>query len=167
MVGGSLQSEFCFWAAEQTEGVWEMTELERSIVIKGTAEEIEAITADGNRLPEWYAGLEEAAADDVFPEPGGKVKMVYKSAGITFDMSQTSLEYEPCKGGKYQMEGMLTGVYESLLEAVDEGTRFTLKFDYEMPGGGVGKLVDKLVVERMNAKNLEDSLENMRALVEG
>ncbi len=144
-----------------------MTELERSIVIKGTAEEIEAITADGNRLPEWYAGLKEATADDVFPEPGGKVKMVYKSAGITFDMSQTSLEYEPCKGGKYKMEGMLTGIYELLLEPLDEGTRFTLKFDYEMPGGGVGKLVDKLVVERMNAKNLEDSLENMKALVEG
>jgi uncharacterized membrane protein len=144
-----------------------MTALERSIVIKGTAEEIDALTSDVDRLPEWYSGITSATSDGVFPEPGGKVEMKYKSAGITFDMSQTSLENEPAKGGKYKMEGMITGVFESILEPVDEGTRFTLKFDYEMPGGDVGKLVDKLVVERMNAKNLEESLENLKNIVEG
>lgn len=144
-----------------------MTVLERSIVIKGTAAEIDVITSDGDRLPEWYAGIVEATSDGVFPEPGGKVEMRYKSAGITFDMSQTVLEYEHAKGGKFKMEGMIAGVYEEMLEPVTDGTRFTLKFDYEMPGGGVGKLVDKLMVERMNAKNLEKSLENMRVLVEG
>jgi len=120
-----------------------MTVLERSIVIKGTAAEIDAITSDGDRLPEWYAGITKATADGIFPDPGGIVEMKYKSAGIT------------------------AGVYEEIFEPVDDGTRFTLKFDYEMPGGGVGKLVDKLFVERMNAKNLEESLENMKTLVEG
>jgi len=144
-----------------------MTVLERSIVIKGTAAEIDAITSDGDRLPEWYAGITKATADGIFPDPGGIVEMKYKSAGITFDMSQTVLEYEYAKGGKYKMEGMIAGVYEEIFEPVDDGTRFTLKFDYEMPGGGVGKLVDKLFVERMNAKNLEESLENMKTLVEG
>lgn len=144
-----------------------MAELERSIVINGTAEEIDAIASDGDRLPEWYAGITKAASDGIFPEPGGKVKMTYKAAGITFEMSQTSLEHEPGKAGKYKMEGMITGINEHIFEPVDEGTRFTLKFDYEMPGGGVGKIVDKLVVERMNAKNLEESLENIKALVEG
>jgi hypothetical protein len=144
-----------------------MAKLERSIVINGTAVEIEAITSDASRLPEWYAGILRVTPDDVFPEPGGRVEMMYKSAGITFEMSQTSLEYNPCERGKYKMDGMISGVYEEIMEPVDAGTRFTLKFDYEMPGGGVGKLIDKLVVERMNAKNLEDSLENMRVLVEG
>lgn len=144
-----------------------MTMLERSIVIKGTAAEIDAITSDGDRLPEWYAGITKASSDKIFPKPGGKVEMKYKSAGITFDMSQTVIEYEHEKGGKFKMEGMITGVYEETLEPTDEGTRFTLKFDYDMPGGGVGKLVDRLFAERMNAKNLEKSLDNMKALVEG
>ena len=144
-----------------------MTALERSIVINGTAAEINAITSDGDRLPEWYAGITKAASDGIFPEPGGKVKLTYKAAGITFELSQTSLEYEAGKVGKYKMEGMITGINEVIFEPVDEGTRFTLKFDYEMPGGGVGKIVDKLVVERMNAKNLEESLESIKALVEG
>jgi uncharacterized membrane protein len=144
-----------------------MAKVERSIVIKGTAAEIEAITNDIDRMPEWYAGVTKATSDGVFPEAGGKVEMEYKSAGITFKLSQTSLEYEYGKGGKYKLEGMISGTYEEILEAVDEGVRYTLKFDYEMPGGGVGVLVDKLVVEKMNAKNLEDSLTNVKALVEG
>ena len=143
-----------------------MAKVERSIVINGTAAEIEAITNDVDRMPEWFAGITKATSDGVFPETGGKVEMEYKSAGITFKMSQTSLEYEYGKGGKYKLEGMISGAYEEILEAVDEGTRFTLRFDYEMPGGGVGVLVDKLVVEKMNAKNLEDSLVNVMALVE-
>jgi uncharacterized membrane protein len=65
------------------------------------------------------------------------------------------------------MEGMISGIYEAIIKPEETGTRFTLKFDYEMPGGGVGKVVDKLVVERMNTKNLEESLENIKALVEG
>jgi hypothetical protein len=137
-----------------------MAKLERSIVIDGTAEEISAVTDDASRLPEWYSGLTKAIPDDLFPEPGGKVEMTYKSAGITFEMSQTTLEYEAAKYGKYSMDGMLSGVYEEILEPVDGGTRFTLKFDYEM------KVIDKLVVERMTTKQLEESLENMKALIE-
>ena len=47
-----------------------------------------------------------------------------------------------------------------------QGTRVTMRFEYEMPGGGVGKLFDRLVVERMNAQNLERSLENLKRLLE-
>ena len=36
-----------------------------------------------------------------------------------------------------------------------------------LPGGGVGQLVDRLLAERMNAQNLEKSLENLKALAEG
>ena len=41
-----------------------------------------------------------------------------------------------------------------------------MKIEYQMPGGGVGKIVDRLFVEKMNVKNLEDSLKNLKALVE-
>jgi uncharacterized membrane protein len=62
---------------------------------------------------------------------------------------------------------MITGTNRMAFEPEGEGTRVTLGFEYEMPGGGVGKLVDRLVIERMNAQNLEKSLENLKALVEG
>jgi uncharacterized membrane protein len=143
-----------------------MTKIERSILIKATPEEIEAIHNDIDRLTEWYAGVEKAVSDGIYPNVGGKVRLIYKAAGMTFEMTNTCLEFEYARVGRYKMEGMITGKYAEILEPVEGGTRFTMKFDYQMPGGGLGKIVDRLLVEKMNAKNLEDSLKNLKVLVE-
>ena len=143
-----------------------MTKVERSIIIKATPEEVEEIYNDINRLPEWFAGIEKAVADEIYPNAGGKVTLTYKAAGITFETTNTCLEYEYARLGRFKMEGMMTGNYVEILEPVAGGTRFTFKFDYEMPGGVVGNVVDRLMVEKMNVKNLEDSLKNLKALVE-
>jgi len=144
----------------------EMTTLERSILINAQVDAIQAITDDARRLPEWYAGIEQAKPDDLFPEPGGKVDLVYKAAGVTFNLTQTALERDPGRGGVNQMEGMITGTNRMTFAPEGEGTRVTMRFEYEMPGGGVGKLIDRLVVERMNAQNLERSLERLKSLLE-
>jgi carbon monoxide dehydrogenase subunit G len=143
-----------------------MTTLERSILINAPVDAIEAITDDARRLPEWYAGIEQAEPDDVFPQVGGKVALVYKASGVTFNLTQTSVERVPGEGGVNQMEGMIAGTNRMTFEPEGEGTRVTMTFEYEMPGGGVGKLFDRLVVERMNAQNLERSLKNLKGLLE-
>jgi uncharacterized membrane protein len=143
-----------------------MTTVERSILIKATPEEIEAVHNDIDRLPEWFAGIEKAVAVEPYPHAGGKLKLTYKAGGITFETTNTCLEYEYARIGRFKMEGMLTGNYAEILEPVEGGTRFTMNFDYQMPGGGVGRIVDRLFVEKMNVKNLEDSLRNLKALVE-
>lgn len=63
-----------------------MTTVERSIVINATPEAIDAVTLAGDRLPEWYAGMQQAEADATYPEPGGKVNLVYRAAGINFKL---------------------------------------------------------------------------------
>jgi uncharacterized membrane protein len=144
-----------------------MTKVERSILIVAPLESIVAIVDNPQRLPDWYAGIEQVEPDDVFPEPGGKVDMVYKAAGVTFNITQTSLERVPGQSGVFQLEGMIAGKNRMTLEPEGEGIRVTMAFDYEMPGGGLGKVVDKLLVERMNVQNLEKSLEKLKTLVEG
>jgi uncharacterized membrane protein len=144
-----------------------MTTVERSISINSPVEAIEAIMDDARRLPEWYAGIEQADPDDVFPEPGGKVDIVYKAAGVTFSLTQTSLERVPGRGGVNQMEGMITGTNHLTYTPEGEGIRVTMRFEYQMPGGGLGKVVDRLLVERMNAQNLEKSLASLKTLAEG
>ena len=144
-----------------------MTTLERNVFINASVDAIEAITDDARRLPEWYAGIEQATPDDLFPEPGGKVELVYKAAGVTFNLTQTSVERVAGQAGVNRMEGMITGTNRMTFRPEGEGTRVAMSFEYEMPGGGVGKLVDRLLVERMNAQNLEKSLANLKALAEG
>jgi uncharacterized membrane protein len=62
---------------------------------------------------------------------------------------------------------MITGSNDWAYQAEGEHTRLTATFEYEIPGGGVGQAINKLVVERMNTENLEKSLANLKALVEG
>jgi uncharacterized membrane protein len=140
--------------------------MERSLFINAPVDAIEAIMLDGQRLPEWYAGIEQAEPDDVYPEPGGVVNMVYKAAGISFNLQMTSLELVRGQSGTYHMEGMIIGTNYWTFTPEGDGTWVTAKFEYEMPGGILGKAADKLVVERVNAQNLEQSLNNVKTLVE-
>jgi uncharacterized membrane protein len=143
-----------------------MATMSRSIVINAPVETVLEITEDPDRLPEWYAGIEEVRTDGVFPKVGGTADMVYKAAGITFTVQQTVTKHDPGKRNEYELKGMISGTYAETMEVEGDAIRFILDFDYQMPGGGVGKIVDKLFVERMNAQQLEQSLENLKALAE-
>jgi carbon monoxide dehydrogenase subunit G len=144
-----------------------MTYMEHSIVINATPEEIDAFANDPSRWPEWYPGIVQTQTEGNYPEPGSVVNMEYKATGTTFNFTYTSLEYMPGQSLRAQMEGMVTGVstYTYIPEA--DGTRITGSFEYEIPGGVLGKIADKLVLERMNDTNLRDSLANLKAAMEG
>ena len=144
-----------------------MARVERSIFINAPIEDIDAIALDGSRLPEWYEGVEEAHPDDTYPEVGGRLVLVYKAAGLTFNITLTVLDLVWSEYTTYRMEGMMTGTQHWTHTPEEGGTRTATVIDYEVPGGGLGKLADKLIVERMNASNLEKSLANLKALVEG
>jgi uncharacterized membrane protein len=144
-----------------------MAKVERSILINVSSDQIDEITRDGRRLTEWFAGVETAEPDDVYPNPGGKIIVTYKSGGVKFDITQTALERTEGQSAKYQMEGMITGTSHWIYTPEGENTLVKVTFEYEMPGGVLGKLADKVVIERMNTENLEKSLENLKKLAEG
>jgi uncharacterized membrane protein len=64
------------------------------------------------------------------------------------------------------MEGMLSGSARWEVAPDSGGARLTTTFDYALPGGVLGKIADALLVKRINAKSLEEALDNFRALVE-
>ncbi len=144
-----------------------MTILEKSIVINAPVQAIEAISLDPSRIPDWFAGIKSLEPDAVYPEPGGRADIVYKSAGATFKLKVTVLELEQGRLYAHKMEGMVAGTYRTMYKPEGNATRVTMWFDYEMPGAALGKVLDKLVVERMNTKNLETSLNNLKSLAEG
>jgi carbon monoxide dehydrogenase subunit G len=144
-----------------------MTTVERSIVIEATPEAIDAIATDPNRLPDWYVGIQEVKPDGKYPQVGGVIDTVYKAMGISFKIKMTSVEYAQGQSMRINMEGMITGSNHWAYQSEGEHTRLIATFEYEMPGGGVGQAVNKLVVERMNTENLEKSLANLKGLVEG
>lgn len=143
-----------------------MTTLERSILIKATTEAIDAVTLNGNRLPEWYTGMQEAHADNLYPNIGGTVETIYRAAGINFKVKITSVELVRGQRISLKMDGMITGTNRWVYQPEGEATRVVAALEYELPGGGLGQALNRLVVEKMNAENLEKSLSNLKVLVE-
>ena len=125
-----------------------------------------AFLSDAGRWPDWYPGLTEIQVVEPFPEKGGKVSFKVKSAGMSMGITETVLDYRPGKLQVFQMEGMLSGQARWEVAPDGDGTVLTTTFDYTLPGGVFGRIADALVVERMNAKSLEQALQNCKALVE-
>ena len=142
-----------------------MTILEHSIVINTTTEAIDEVVLDATRLPEWYVGIQETRPDAVYPQVGGQVEAVYKAAGMNFKIKMTCLEIERGQKQTLKMEGMISGTNRWTYTPAEDGTRITGTFEYELPGGSIGQAINKLIVERMNAENLEKSLQNLKTLV--
>ncbi len=126
-----------------------------------------ATLSDASRWPEWYPGMTETHTDASFPEKGGKVTFTVKSGGIAFAVTETVLDFRPGQLQLLQMEGMMSGKARWELTPEGHGTRLTTTFDYTLRGGLLGKIADTLLVKRMNARSLEEGLNNFKALVEG
>ena len=143
-----------------------MAHVQRSVAIKASPEETMAFLSDAGRWPDWYPGLTEIHVVGPFPETGGKVTFKVKSAGMSMQITETVLDYQPGKLQLFQMEGMLSGHARWELTPEGDGTVLTTTFDYVLPGGVFGRIADALIVKRMNAKSLGEALQNCRALVE-
>ena len=49
----------------------------------------------------------------------------------------------------------------------EKGTEVTFLMDYEPPASYLGKVLDKLFVERQNRKDISESLQRLKAILEG
>jgi uncharacterized protein YndB with AHSA1/START domain len=143
-----------------------MAIVQRNVQINASPQQTMALLSDASRWPEWYPGMVEIDVAAPFPEQGGKVVFKVKSAGISSQITETVLDYQPDKLQLLQMEGMLSGRARWELTPEGDGTRLTTTFDYALPGGAIGRLADALIVKRMNGKSLGEGLNNFKALVE-
>ncbi len=143
-----------------------MAKVEKSIVINAPWQKVDSVANDGTRMPEWFAGIESSNADSTYPQVGGVTEHVYKAAGMSFNLTATSIDYQQGSHLTLKMDGMIIGTQYWTIEPQDDATRLSVVFDYEVPGGGLGKMLDKLVIERTNSANLEKSLINLKDLIE-
>ena len=144
-----------------------MATVEREIVINRPPEQVAAYMDTAASWPEWFAGVQSAEAEAGHPAAGKAVKVAYKSMGTTFNLTMTLDEYQRGRLANYQLAGMITGVNRFTLMPEGSGTRVHAYFDYDVPGGGIGKIFDKLVLERANTENLEKSLAALKTKLEG
>jgi len=97
---------------------------------------------------------------------GDTFRATYGLMGMHFDLTFTDTENAPAKRIARRFEGAMKGSLAYTLEPHGNSTQVKFDVDYTMSGGVLGKAMDKLLVERMNEKNAERMLENLKMMME-
>jgi uncharacterized protein YndB with AHSA1/START domain len=128
-----------------------------------------ALAMDATRIPEWNPAVVETK------EITGPLDRVGASYVATLKLGGRRLEgrWEVSTVEKPRLlvfTGSAPGggraTATSTFEPADEGTDISIEVDYELPGGFVGGVADKLFVERAIERDVKHSVENFKAICE-
>ena len=146
-----------------------MARIERQIEIGRPPPEVFALLTDLDRLHEWATIVVGTRDMSELPlREGCTFRQTLRVMGreLESDWRVTELEvprrvaYEAAApgGGKLTMR--------QTVGPGDGGSRVELELDYELPGGWLGEVLDRGVVEEQNEREAEQSLERLKTLVE-
>ena len=144
-----------------------MATIHKSIDIDAPAERVFAILTDPQRLPEYAPGV--ISVEDIRQTEqhlGDSFSATYAVLGLHFPVTFTVIEYEQPTRLSTRFEGGMKGTWTRLLEPRGNSTRLTMIMEYEMAGGILGKAMNAVLLERMNEKNAERMLENLKLVSE-
>jgi uncharacterized membrane protein len=143
-----------------------MAHIERQIIIDDSPEKVFRLLLDASRAPEWRVGLEQVSQEHG-DERGVAFSWVSRMMGrrlvgrtVYYDMRDGELIRE-------RSEGMIDMHWEWRLASLP-GPRTALQvvIDYTLPDTVLGRIADKLIVERQNEHDVAQTLENLKALAE-
>lgn len=144
-----------------------MATIHKSIDIEAPAERVFAILTDFKRLTEYAPGV--ISVEDIRQTQqhlGDSFHATYAVLGLHFPVTFTVMEYEQPTRLTTRFEGGMKGAWTRLLEPRGKSTHLTTAMEYEMAGGILGKAMNAVLVERMNEKNAERLLENLKLISE-
>jgi uncharacterized membrane protein len=146
-----------------------MAHVKKSIFIHALVEKVYAMARDPNRWATFYVGLSEPEEVNGLGEVGTTVKHYYLMAGVRFPVTSRVLEdtIGP-QGGQWKgkIEGPLDGEQVWRYIPKNGGTEVTLSINYTLPGAVLGRIANRLLVERMQERAMEPTLENLKILCE-
>ncbi len=147
-----------------------MAQITREIDVRATPETVFALLTDLDRLPAW--GTIVVATRDVSELPltlGCTFRQTIRVLGQEFESGWRVTELELGRTIAYEASapggGSLT-MRQTVVPA-GRGSRVRFEIDYVLPGGWLGELLDRAVVERQNEQEADRSLRNLKELLGG
>jgi hypothetical protein len=152
-----------------------MALIERSISINVPPEVIPLCFNDPTHYPILFPHVENVHADARYPGLGSHLHLGYRVAGIQFDIQYTVIEDRPglrvLRSQSISQHFGMTRPFEGMTiwhwEHDGKATNLTGTYHYEIPQTAWGKELEKWVLRRYNAENLERSLRNIKRVLEG
>lgn len=146
-----------------------MSVIRKETIINAPLDVVYAFARDPFRWNEWWVGLRTPEEVNGHGEAGTIVRHHYSMAGIPFPVTSRVTEdtrtpnYAHWKG---TIEGPLDGWHEWTYKAEGNKTRVNMEITYTVPGKGLGKIVDKLVIEQLQERALDHTMENLKIICE-
>jgi carbon monoxide dehydrogenase subunit G len=146
-----------------------MALIERHMEIAAPRDAVFDYLEDPGHVPEFAPGVarvEEVQRSD--QRVGDTFKAVYSVMGISFPVRFTTRSHERPHVLRSQMDGAMSGEFRWELQESPSGDRtaVTVRIDYTVKGGVLGRAANAVLLERMNEKNAERMLENLKMVME-
>lgn len=147
-----------------------MAHLSKSMFIGAPVEKIDGIVRDPRKWPGFWVGMADPESVKGEGGPGTVVSFELVTFGLkTHETQRVVAERHDPDGSthwRWEFEGATRGWITCDHVPADGGTQITTEFDYTPPLSVVGKVVDLLVLERVQRRDFNASLENLKELAE-
>ena len=144
-----------------------MAKLEKSIEINAKPQNVFKYVKDFEKMTEWNSGFKSVNVTSAKKEGVGvTAHMVTELSGreMEFDMQTTA--WVENKNIAWKSEEPMKSVGGYNLEPSGAGTKLVMKMDYELPYSVLGKLLDKIKVSKELEKDIAESLEKLKKILE-
>jgi uncharacterized protein YndB with AHSA1/START domain len=147
-----------------------LARLEHELFVDAPPERVFALLAQPERTPEWSDNVLSVRRTSEGPVGvGSTTEAIVKALGTRQRAIGRCTVFDPPRrivvenvtnvGAKSRSESQLT--------PEGRGTRLRAVMEYTVPGGGVGKLFDRLIAERQTRQEFEQGLLRLKRLLEG
>lgn len=144
-----------------------MTKVDKSIFINAPVERVFSFMDAVERQPEWLPSMIEVWDIVGWPGLGTRWKWNFQMAGIRFEGRSVVSEYVQNERIVVETKGGIDSNWLWFFRPEANGTRVDLTVEYDMPGSILGRLANKLVVEKLNEREAESALVNIKTIIEG
>ena len=146
-----------------------MAQLERTIEIDAPPEEVYDVLTDPRCLGEWVTIQEElVSAPDAPVEKGDcivqRMKVVGRRFEVSWDVEVADRPNQVRWAGNGPMGSVARATY-TLEPNGNDGTRFSYRNEYDVPGGPVGKVAGRALVSA-SGKEADATLNRLKEFIE-
>lgn len=142
-----------------------MAHIEKSVVVDAPLADVFRYANTLGKTSEWFP-LEVRNPNKELAEKGAKYDWSYSMVGVKFDGVTEYTDVVTNERVRLKTTGGIPSQWEYRYSSDGTRTRVEVTVDYDVPGKVLGKIADKLVVERINASTVEHALANLKAICE-
>jgi len=142
----------------------------KSIFINAPLEKVHGFARDPLKWGQWYANLSEVRIEKGDGGVGSVIESVYNLFGMhvptTIEVIEDFVSPDVHRWVGL-IKGNITGKQTVTYTAKNGGTETEIELEYTLPAGIIGRIADKLLIEKVKDNDLIHTLENLKVFTEG